>query len=105
MAIKLPSHLHRSRSGTLHFRITIPPDLRSVFGTKEIYRSLRTANVRDALYVSQAFSLTFQSLFKEIRKQVMGKAKDLAQDEDEGGFVLDAESKRMGLPPASRTHR
>jgi hypothetical protein len=46
MAIKLPSHLHRSRSGVLHFRIAIPVDLRHHFDIKEIYRSLRTASVR-----------------------------------------------------------
>ncbi|WP_371264342.1 DUF6538 domain-containing protein [Nitrosospira sp. Nsp14] len=49
MAFKLPSHLHRSRSGVLHFRLTIPPDLRGHFNRKEIYRSLRTASVRDAV--------------------------------------------------------
>ena len=53
MAIKLPSHLHRSRSGILHFRIAIPPDLRHHFASREIYRSLRTPNVRDAASAAQ----------------------------------------------------
>ena len=53
MAIKLQSHLQRSRFGIFHFRITIPLDLHSHFDTKEIYRSLRTASVRDALDVAQ----------------------------------------------------
>jgi hypothetical protein len=48
MAFKLPSHLHRSQSGILLFRIAIPADIRHHFGTKEIYRSLRTASVRQA---------------------------------------------------------
>jgi hypothetical protein len=48
MAIRLPSHLHRARSRILHFRIAIRPDLRHHFTTREIYRSLRTASVRDA---------------------------------------------------------
>jgi hypothetical protein len=71
MAIKLPSHLHRSRSGTLHFRITIPPDLRHHFASHEIYRSLRTPNVRDATCAVQALSNAFKQAFNEIRQQSM----------------------------------
>ena len=42
MAIKLPSHLHRSRHGTLHFRIAVPSDLRQHFVFKE-FDNLRHA--------------------------------------------------------------
>jgi len=71
MAIKLPSHLHRSRSGTLHFRIAIPADLRHHFPSREIYRSTRTACVRDATETAQSFSLAFRRAFREIRQQSM----------------------------------
>lgn len=49
MAIRLLSHLHYTRSGILHFRIAIPPDLRQHFKTREIYRSLWSASVRDVI--------------------------------------------------------
>jgi integrase len=71
MAIKLPSYLHRSRSGILHFRIAIPPDLRHHFGTKEIYRSLQTASVREAAADAQALSITLRRVFTEFRQQPM----------------------------------
>jgi len=61
MPIKLPSHLCRSRSGILHFRITIPPDLRSHFDSKEIHRSLGTASVRDAQYSEEFQQGEFQN--------------------------------------------
>lgn len=76
MPIKLPSHLCRSRSGILHFRITIPPDLRSHFDSKEIHRSLGTASVRDAQHKAQALSLAFKQTFDRIRQDAMsGKSK------------------------------
>lgn len=55
MAIRLPTHLHRAQSGILHFRIAAPPDLQQHFSIREIYRSLRTANVRDATLAAQLF--------------------------------------------------
>ena len=75
MAIRLPSHLHRARSGILHFRIAIPPDLRVHFKTREIYRSLRTANVREAATTAQAFSHTLKQLFSQIRTGTMSDQK------------------------------
>ncbi|MDQ9171920.1 site-specific integrase [Oxalobacteraceae bacterium R-40] len=71
MAFKLPSHLHRSRSGVLHFRIAIPPDVRHHFSTKEIYRSLHTANVREAAIQAQALSTAFKHAFNRIRLESM----------------------------------
>jgi hypothetical protein len=76
MPIKLPSHLCRSRSGILHFRITIPPDLRSHFDSKEIHRSLGTASVRDAQYSAHLLAATFKQAFERIRQDIMaGKSK------------------------------
>jgi len=67
MAIRLPSHLHRARSGILHFRIAIPPDLRIHFKTREIYHSLRTANVREAATTAHVFLYALKQLFSQIR--------------------------------------
>jgi hypothetical protein len=71
MAIRLPSHLHRARSGVLHFRIAIPPDVQQHFRIREIYRSLRTANVRDAALAAQALSHAAKQLFLHLRKYRM----------------------------------
>ena len=66
----------RSRSGILHFRITIPPDLRNHFDTKEIHRSLGTASVRDAQYSAHLLAATFKQAFERIRQDIMaGKSK------------------------------
>lgn len=75
MAIKLPSYLYRSRSGVLHFRIAIPPDLRHHFVSREIYRSLRTASVRDAALAAQTLSNDLKRVFNAIRQQTMSKQK------------------------------
>jgi integrase len=71
MPIKLPSHLHRSRSGILHFRIAIPPDVRHHFATKEIYRSMQTANVRQAANDAKSLSTAYRRIFEELRKKPM----------------------------------
>jgi integrase len=89
MAIKLPSHLHRSRSGTLHFRIAIPPDLRHHFASREIYRSLRTASVREAVPAAQALSQAAKRAFQQLRKSDMSEHKKTASGpygEDWGSF-------------------
>ena len=74
MAIR-PSHLYRARSGVLHFRIAIPPDVQQHFETREIYRSLRTANVRDAALVGQALSHAAKRLFLHLREHRMSDEK------------------------------
>jgi hypothetical protein len=71
MAIKLPSHLHRARSGILHFRIAIPPDLRQHFKTGEIYRSLRTASVREAAQAAQPLSQAPKRAFQQLGNETM----------------------------------
>lgn len=80
MAIKLPSHLHRSRSGILHFRIAIPPDLRHHFASREIYRSLSTASVRDAALAAQMLSNDLKRVFTAIRQQAMSDQNKFPQD-------------------------
>ncbi len=71
MAFKLPSHLRRSRSGVLHFRIAIPSDLQHYFNTNEIYRSLKTVSVRKATPAAQTLSIAFKRVFSEIRQRPM----------------------------------
>jgi integrase len=84
MAIRLPSHLHRARSGILHFRIAIPPDLQQHFKTREIYRSLRTANVREATPAAQTLSQAAKRAFQQIRTQTMSNQKKSPQDPFDG---------------------
>jgi hypothetical protein len=75
MALKFASNLSRNRYGVLHFRLAIPPDLRSHFAVKEIYRSLNTASVKDAALQAQALSMAFKRAFVEIRQQSMTSIK------------------------------
>ena len=82
MAIRLPSHLHRARSGILHFRIAIPPDLQQHFSVREIYRSLRTANVRDAAATAQTLSQGVRRLFLHLRNPPMSNEKKNARQLD-----------------------
>jgi integrase len=84
MAIRLPSHLHRARSGILHFRIAIPPDLRQHFKTREIYRSLRTANVREAAQAVQPLSQAAKRAFHQLRSITMSDEKKTPRDPFEG---------------------
>lgn len=84
MAIRLPSHLHRARSGILHFRIAIPLDLRHHFTTREIYRSLRTASVREAAPAAQALSHAAKRAFQQLRTQSMSDQKKTPQDPFDG---------------------
>jgi len=87
MAIKLPSHLHRAPSGVLHFRIAIPPDVQQHFRIQEIYRSLRTANVRDAALAAQALSYAAKRLFLHLRQHSMSDEKKMPQTPF-GGFEM-----------------
>lgn len=71
MAIRLPANLHRNRHGVLYFRIGVPQDLRRYFNTAEIYKSLKTASVKDASHHAQALSAAFKRTFLRIRQSSM----------------------------------
>lgn len=71
MAIKLPANLHRNRFGILYFRIGVPHDLRHHFSSAEIYKSLKTANLKLAMPQAQALSLAFKSSFLQLRLKNM----------------------------------
>lgn len=75
MAIKFASNLSRNRYGVLHFRLAIPPDLRSHFKVKEIYRSLHTASIKDAVDQAQTLSMALKRAFAAIRQQSMSNDK------------------------------
>lgn len=105
MAIKLPSHLHRSRSGILHFRIAIPPDLRHHFASREIYRSLRTPNVRDAACAAQALSAAFKREFARLRQETMphqNKAPLTSLDEIDFGLTLEINFDEFLRPQSAK---
>jgi integrase len=84
MAIKVPSHLHRARSGILHFRLAIPPDLRQHFTIREIYRSLRTASVRDAAPAAQTLAQAVKRAFQQLRNRTMSSNKKAPTDPFDG---------------------
>lgn len=75
MAIKIASNLSRNRYGVLHFRLAVPLDLRSHFKVKEIYRSLRTASIKDAVDQAQTLSIALKRAFAAIRQQSMSNEK------------------------------
>jgi hypothetical protein len=105
MAIKLPSHLHRSRSGILYFRIAIPPDLRHHFASREIYRSLRTPNVRDAASAAQALSAAFKQGFRRLRQETMPKTNNAPHDalaEIDFGLTLEINFDEFQRPQSAK---
>jgi integrase len=103
MAIKLPSHLHRSRSGTLHFRIAIPPDLRHHFASREIYRSLRTPNVREAASAAQALSAAFKRGFERLRQERMSNKNRTKNDGGaEIGLILELNFDEFMRPKSAK---
>jgi integrase len=75
MPVKLPSHLHRNRFGTLYFRLVVPVDLRHHFASKEIYRSLRTSSVRAAVPTAQELAHTAKRVFEQLRNKTMSNQK------------------------------
>lgn len=56
--------------------MAVPPDLRHRFASKEIYRSLRTASIKDATAAAQTLSIALKRAFTEIRQQPMSDQKE-----------------------------
>ncbi|MCA8268954.1 site-specific integrase [Burkholderia vietnamiensis] len=73
MAYKLPSHLHRNRHGMLYFRLTIPQEYRPYIGVSELYRSLGTANVREAVPLAQSLHNALRCAFSAIDTRAMSE--------------------------------
>jgi hypothetical protein len=60
--------LQRSRHGTTYFfRRRIPDDLRGVLGRCQLYRSLGTVDVREAVVRARALAVEIDRLFAHIR--------------------------------------
>ncbi|WP_257249326.1 site-specific integrase [Burkholderia cepacia] len=73
MAYKLPSHLHRNRHGILYFRLTIPQEYRPYIGVSELYRSLGTASVREAVPLAQSLHNALRCAFSAIDTRAMSE--------------------------------
>ncbi len=65
--MRLIHHLVRHRSGTYHFRLKIPTDLRAQVGKRVVKRSLRTTNARVALAAALALHARYAAAFALIR--------------------------------------
>jgi integrase len=65
--MRLTHHLVRHPSGTYHFRLKIPADLRAQVGKRVLKRSLRTTNPRVALAGALALHARYAALFALIR--------------------------------------
>lgn len=75
MAYKIPSYLHRNRHGILYFRLAIPREYRPYIGVSELYRSLGTANVREAAPLARSLYNAFQRTFCAIETCAMSDDK------------------------------
>ena len=73
MAYKLPAHLHRNRHGILYFRLTIPREYRPYIGVCELYRSLGTASVREAVPLAQSLHNALRCAFSAIDTRAMSE--------------------------------
>lgn len=67
MAIRLASHLYRNRCGVFYFRAVVPQDLRQSFANREIHRSLRTCDRRDAVARVMILAFRVNAIFQALR--------------------------------------
>lgn len=105
MSYRLPSHLHRSRCGVLYFRIAIPKDLRHHFGQAEIYRSLHTAKVSEAVLPAQTLALSVKTAFRRLRDQFMcaTKTKPTCTDADNSfGLITEISFDEFRRPTSAK---
>lgn len=71
MPYRQPAYVHRNRHNTLYFRVSVPPELRALIGQKELYRSLRTGSIRDALPEARKLHHHFITLFEACHAALM----------------------------------
>jgi hypothetical protein len=76
MAVRIPSHLYLNPYGVYHFRIAIPQELRVILGKREIKKSLRTSNRKEAIRIAQGLSVKVNDVFEEIRRMAGKKNPD-----------------------------
>ena len=88
-----------SRNGRFHLRIRIPDDLRQFFGKREIHRSLRVSDRRQAAALARALRSKVDLAFASLRS---GRIAGLPED------ALVAEARQLygeGLPGTRRISR
>ncbi len=71
--MKLPSYLQRNRFGIYYFRRAVPEALRPTVGKLEILRSLRTRELRRAIWHGRALALQVESWFQTVETQMAHK--------------------------------
>lgn len=97
MAYKLPAHLHRNRHGMLYFRLTIPQEYRPYIGVSELYRSLGTASVREAVPLALSLHNALRCAFSASDTRAMS--------ESPAPPVIDLAALQATLKHAKKRHR
>lgn len=70
---RLPAYIQRLPSGSINFRVAIPPELRPYFGKREIKRSLKTCNRKLAIQRARILAIRVHAAFIAIKDgDVMG---------------------------------
>lgn len=64
------TNLRRSRHGTLHFRLAVPPDVRAIFGRSGVSISLNTSSRRAAELAALELRLTAKRLIEAAREAI-----------------------------------
>ncbi|MEZ5446752.1 MAG: DUF6538 domain-containing protein [Gammaproteobacteria bacterium] len=68
--MKLPSYLQRNRFGIYYFRRAVPEALRPTVGKLEIIRSLRTRELRRAIWHGRALALQLEYRYQTIETRM-----------------------------------
>src|SRR5207244_1132159 len=98
MTIRIGRYLHRNRHETFYFRRAVPADLKHLFATKELYRTLATRDRREAIYRAIQLVTRTEATFRLLRTMPKDRKKtDLLQvdmvftlDFDESGLLKNA---------------
>jgi integrase len=98
MAINIPSYLYLNPYGVYYFRIAIPLGLRDFLGRREIKKSLRTSNRRQAILSAQNLAAKVNGVFEEMRSMAGGK------NPDTGIIILKGFKKENGTVTVDEFH-
>lgn len=66
--LRLPAHLQISQHNVFYFRRSVPEDLRSILGQREIKRSLRTGDKREATRLARLLDFHIETIFQDARR-------------------------------------
>ena len=79
--MRLPTYVYRSRHGIYFFRIVVPLALRNALsGQREIKRSLRTRDKRQALVQARALALDLYPVFAKAAAMTKFNTEPSVQD-------------------------